>query len=155
MAPGAPQTPCALSCTRKFVHEPAFCSQVSNHPRTRLSVTVADTPPKLHWGPAPDTLSAATGAGGRVPSPPFSPGTQHTPLPAATLGPTRPQRTPAGTRAGQAHCRLTAAMDYRSEGLGGACRGGTCSCSAWLPAAESKQPLQTASSGASTSMRLS
>lgn len=68
LASGTPQTLRALSCTRKFVHELAFCSQVSNRPRTRLSATAADTQPRLIWRPAPATLCAATGAGGRVPS---------------------------------------------------------------------------------------
>lgn len=101
-APGAPQTPHALGCGRKFARELAFCSQVSNRHGMRPRVTVADTQPRLHWCPAPDTPSAAGGAGGRVPSPPLSPGTRRAPLPAATLGPTRRQRTPAGARAGRA-----------------------------------------------------
>lgn len=140
LASGTPQTLHALSCTRKFVHELAFCGQVSNRPRTCLSATTADTQPRLIRCPTLAMLSAATGAGGRVCSPALL-GTQPTLLPAATLGPTQPQCAPAGARAGQAPCPLTAAMGYRSKGLWAACWGSMCSRGVWPPAAGSKQPL--------------
>lgn len=126
----------------KSGHEPALCSRVSNRPRTHLSITVAAAQLRLRRGPALATLSAATGAGRRVPSP----GTQHAPLPAATLSPTRPPHAAAGAGAGRARCPLGAGC--RGEGLrerGGAAR--SC-CSG--PAAGSKQPLHAASTGQGT-----
>lgn len=130
----------------KSGHEPALCSRVSNRPGKHLSITVAAAQLRLRRGPALATLSAATGAGRRVPSPPPSPGTQHAPLPAATLSPTRPPHAAAGAGAGRARCPLGAGC--RGEGLrerGGAAR--SC-CSG--PAAGSKQPLHAASTGQGT-----
>lgn len=154
MAPGAPRTPRALSCMRKFVHEPAFCSHVSNGPRTCLSVTAADTQPRLRWGPAPETPPAATGLAGGLLLPPLSPGTQHIPPPRQ-----QPRLAPHHLNAHQPERELAqlaacSPLLQTTGTQGGGERAGA------IPApvargAGSKPPLQTASTGASASMRLS
>lgn len=67
----------------------------------------------------------------------------------------RPRLAPHDVNAHQPEQELAELAACSREGLRGACRGGTRSCRAWLPAAGSERPLQTASSGASTSVRLS